>query len=117
MKSNLCDYKDAYILVRGDITIIKHQVTQVIADDAEDLDSVMPLYKPIKYNIKHKAIDFNANIVNTDNFKLFKYKANFLGNTEAYEANEILKNTTIAVPLTLFRMGFFGAAHGWGAPP
>ena len=68
MKSNLCDYKDAYILVRGDITIIKHQVTQVIADDAEDLGSVMPLYNPIKYNIKHEAIDFNANIANTDNF-------------------------------------------------
>ena len=29
LKSNLCDYNDAYILVRGDITIIGHQVTQV----------------------------------------------------------------------------------------
>ena len=42
--------------------------------------------------MKHEAIDFNANIANTDNFKLFKYKANFLGNTAAYGANEILKN-------------------------
>ena len=29
LKSNLCDNNDAYILVRGDITIIGHQVTQV----------------------------------------------------------------------------------------
>ena len=29
LKSNLCDYNDAYILVRGNITIIGHQVIQV----------------------------------------------------------------------------------------
>ena len=29
LKSNLCDYKDASILVRGNITIIGNQVTQV----------------------------------------------------------------------------------------
>ena len=29
MKFNLCDYKDAYILVRGNIIIIGYQVTQV----------------------------------------------------------------------------------------
>ena len=29
MKFNLCDCKDAYILVRGNITIIGYQVTQV----------------------------------------------------------------------------------------
>ena len=28
LKSNLCYYNEAYFLVRGDITIIKHQVTQ-----------------------------------------------------------------------------------------
>ena len=29
LKSTLCDYNDVYILVRGDITIIGHQATQV----------------------------------------------------------------------------------------
>ena len=29
LKSNLCDYNDAYILVKGDIANIGHQVTQV----------------------------------------------------------------------------------------
>ena len=29
LKSSLCDYNDAYVLVRGNITIIGHQVAQV----------------------------------------------------------------------------------------
>ena len=29
LKSNLCDFNDAYILVRGNITIMGHQTTQV----------------------------------------------------------------------------------------
>ena len=29
LKSNLCDYNDAYILVTGDIAIIGHQETQI----------------------------------------------------------------------------------------
>ena len=29
LKSNICSFNDAYILVRGDITIIRHQVTQI----------------------------------------------------------------------------------------
>ena len=58
--SNLCNYNNAHILVRGNIIIIGHQVTQVLfknctsftecitkidgttIDDAEDLDLVMP---------------------------------------------------------------------------
>ena len=68
LKSNLCDYNDAYILLRGNITIIGHQVTQVAfkncapftkcvtkitgttIDDAEDLDLVMPMYNLIEYS-------------------------------------------------------------------
>ena len=29
LKSNFCDYNDASILLRGNITIIEHEVTQV----------------------------------------------------------------------------------------
>ena len=61
LKSNLCDYNDAYILVRGDIYFIGHHATQVAfencapvtkrikkldgttTDDAEELDLVMPM--------------------------------------------------------------------------
>ena len=68
MKFNLCDYNDAYILVRGDITIIRHQATQVIftncapytkcitkvngttIDHAVDLYLVMAMYNLIEYS-------------------------------------------------------------------
>ena len=30
LKSNLCDYNDAYILVKGDITIVGDNRTQVV---------------------------------------------------------------------------------------
>ena len=62
LKSNLCDYNDTYILVRGDITVEVVHATQVAfkncapftkyitktdrttIDDDEDLDLVMPMY-------------------------------------------------------------------------
>ena len=62
LKSNLCDYNDAYILVRGDITIIGRNIlieeafkncalfikfiTKIdgtTIDNAEDLDLVMSI--------------------------------------------------------------------------
>ena len=51
---------------------------------------------------KNEASDFNNNIADTDNFKSFKHKAKLLGNTVAQDdndANGILKNVRIAVPL------------------
>ena len=68
LKSSLCNNNDAYILVRGDITITGHKETQVAfknwapftkcitkidettIDDAEDLDLVMPMYNLIKHS-------------------------------------------------------------------
>ena len=68
LKANLFNYNDAYILVRGDVTITRHQVTQVAftndelfikcitkidetkIDEAEDLDLVMPIYNLIECN-------------------------------------------------------------------
>ena len=119
---------DAYILVRGNITIIGHQVTQIAfkncapltkcttkidettIDHAEDL--VIPMYNLIEHGSnyfettgslwfysKDEGTDFNADIANDNNFKSFKCKAKLLGNTEAGNANGILKTTAIAVPL------------------
>ena len=48
---------------------------------------------------KDEAVNFNAIIVDDNNFKSFKYKAKLFGNTVVDGANGILKNTTIAVPL------------------
>ena len=61
LKSNLCDYNDIYILLRGDITVEAGDETEVIfkncapftkcitiidgitIDNAEDVDLVMPM--------------------------------------------------------------------------
>ena len=125
LKSNLCDYNDAYISVTGDITVVAAPATQVplkncapftkcitkidgtTIDDAEDLDLVMPMYNLIEYSSnysettgslwfysKDEATDFNADIVNDNNFKSFKYNIKLLENTVAQAdnaANGIIK--------------------------
>ena len=66
LKSNLCDYNDAYILVRGDITVTTAgatlvafknfapftkcitEIDETTIDDAEDLDLAMPKYNLIE---------------------------------------------------------------------
>ena len=71
MKSNICDYNDAYILINGDITVTEAPETQVsfnncapfikcitkidetTTDDAEDLDLVMPMYNLIEYSLNY----------------------------------------------------------------
>ena len=68
LKSHLGDYNDAYILVRGEITILVYPVTQVAfknctpftkyitkidgttIDDAEDLDLVMSMCSLIEHS-------------------------------------------------------------------
>ena len=68
LKSNISDYNDACILVRGDITVAKSPQIQVAfkycalftkcipnmdgltIDDAENLDLVMPMYNLIDYS-------------------------------------------------------------------
>ena len=67
LKSNLCDYNNAYILVSGDITVVAVHGIQVAfkkcppftsitkingttVDYAEDLDLVMLIYNLLKYS-------------------------------------------------------------------
>ena len=68
LKSNLCDYNDPYILVRGNISVTPAPETQVAftncapftkgitkidwttIDDAKDLDLVMPMYNLTEYS-------------------------------------------------------------------
>ena len=90
-------------------------VSQTI-DHAEDLDLVMRMYNLIEYILnysettgslwfysKDEVNNYNANIANTNAFKSFKNKTKLLGSTVAQptpnQANEILRNVTIAVPL------------------
>ena len=50
-KSNLCDYNDAYILVRGNITIIGHAVTQATCKNCIIVNSncIQAIAVPLKY--------------------------------------------------------------------
>ena len=128
LKSNFCNFNNAYILVRGDITILGHNVTQLAfsnfvpftkcitksdgttVDDAEDLGLVMLLQNLLEYSSNYfdttssswfysKDEVANFDIANNDDFKSFKYKAKLLGNTETYGVNIIFKNATMAVRL------------------
>ena len=47
----------------------------------------------------NEATNFNADIMNTNDFKSLKYEAKLLGNTETNRANGILGNAVIDVPL------------------
>ena len=78
LKSNLCDFNDAYILVKGNITIAGNIATRVAfkncapfikcitkidgttIDYAEDLDLVMPMYNLIEYNSNCSETTSNA---------------------------------------------------------
>ena len=73
LKSNLCDYKDAYIFARGDIAIISAPQKQVAfkncapftkcitkidgtkIDNVERLGLVMPLYNLIEYSSSYSG--------------------------------------------------------------
>ena len=90
------------------------EVDGTTIDDAEDFDLVMLMYYLLEYNSnysdatrsfwfysKDEATDLNLKkgIVNTNEFKPFKYKATLLENTEDDGANGILINANIAVAL------------------
>ena len=132
LKSNFCDFNDAYILVRGNITVAAAPAIQVAfkycapftecitkinetINDAEDLNLVISMYNLIKcssnysdstgslrFYSKDEATNFGNDIVNTDDFKSFKYKAKLLGHTgekpTPNQAIGILENATITVP-------------------
>ena len=75
IKSNLCDYSDAYILVTGDITATNGDADTRVA------------FK-------------NPGSVTTADSPSFKYKSNILGNPAA---DGVLKNAKIVVPLRYLR--------------
>ena len=99
LKSNLCDYNNAYILVMVDITVVQFTVTLLLIgnarvaqaafkidgitiNDAEELGLVMPIYNLIEFNSnysdttgsscffsKNEVTDFHNDVANTVIFK------------------------------------------------
>ena len=123
LRSDLCDYSDAYIVVKGDIILTKtitrefidtrnrflafknnapftnciSKINNVIIDNAEDLDIVMPMYSLLEYSKNYRkktgslwnyyrgepnnppTDNYNADpITNSDSFK---YKISITGKT------------------------------------
>ena len=95
------------------------EIDETTIENAEDLDLVEPIYNLVEYSSnyskttvtswfysKDEAANFNADIANDNNFKSFEYKPKLLENTVAQpysnNANGILRNATIAVPLKYF---------------
>ena len=122
LRSDLCDYSDAYIVVKGTITVVRpnaakrnkeaifknnapfinciSKINGVKIDNAEDLDVVMPMYnlQQVVYGI---IIEMNQvilfllilNLLNTG-------KTYNIGAGEGYDANKVGKNETeVVIPL------------------
>ena len=151
LRSDLCDFSDAYIVVKGDITLTKtngrgiidirnrflafknnapftnciSKINNVLIDNAEDLDVVMPMYNLLEYSKNyrkttgslwnyyrdetHNPPTANYNADHIANFASFKYKSSITGkisnaNQENGESTEqyntkTKKNLKIVVPL------------------
>ena len=111
IKSSLCDYSDAFILVTGNITVnaandtdvafkncatfssFKTVINDVFVDEADHIYIAMPMYNMIEYNDNYlgksgSLLQFRRNEVPTnnanltiDNFQPFKYIAALVGKT------------------------------------
>ena len=123
LRSDLCDYSDTYIVVKGDITLTKtngrgiidirnrflafknnapftnciSKINNVLIDNAEDLDIVMPMYNLLEYSKNYRKTTGSLwnyyrdepNNLPTDNYNAdpitnsesFKYKSSITGKT------------------------------------
>ena len=100
LKSNLYDYANAYILVRGDITVTAAPATQIAfkncagftifmteidgttIDDAENLDLVMLLYNVLEYSSNYSETTRNLWLYSKDKATNFN---NNIANTNNFK--------------------------------
>ena len=118
LRSDLCDYSNAYIVVKGTITVVRPENAKRIKatafknnapfinctskingtkiGNAEDLDVVMPMYNLLEYSknyIKTTGIFWNYYRAEpsdpfSSNSESFKYKTSTTGNTYNVAAGE-----------------------------
>ena len=111
LRSDLCDFSDAYIVMKWDITVTEpdnakrnkevalksnapfinciSKINGVQVDNAEDLDVVMPMYYFLEYSESYRKTTGSLLNYDTDepsdplssNFESFKYKASITKNT------------------------------------
>ena len=62
LRSDLRDYSDAYIVVKGKITVritvisCTSKINGILIENAEDLDIVMPMYNLLEYSKSYSKI-------------------------------------------------------------
>ena len=137
LRSDLCDYSDAYIVVKGDITLTKtngrgiidirnrflafknntpftnciSKINNVLIDNAEDLDIVMPMCNLFEYckNYRKTTGSFlnyyrdqpnnpptiNCNAEPITNSESFKYKSSITGKISKANQDTERRNTEI----------------------
>ena len=111
LRSDLCDFSDAYIVLKGTITVVRpngakrnksvafknnapfinciSKINGVQIDNAEDLDVVMPMYNLLEYSKNYRKTTesllnyYRHGLSNplSSNSESFKYKINIQGNT------------------------------------
>ena len=111
IKSSLCDYSDAFILVTGNIAVAANnntdvafkncapistyttKINDVFVDEANDIDTAMPMYNLTQYrenysetlgslwHFKRDEVPANDADLTINNSQSFKYKVAVLGKT------------------------------------
>ena len=123
LRSDLCDYSEAYIVVKGDITlegdsdankrnknlVFKNnapfincvsEINGVKIDNAEDGDVAMPMYSLLEYSKNHRKTGSLWNYYRDEpsdplssNSESFKYKTSIIGKTP--ENNDSLTDAKV----------------------
>ena len=116
LRSDLCDYSDAYIVVKRTITVVRPNdakknkattlknnapfinciINGVKIDNVEDLDVVMPMHNLLEYSKNHRKTTgrlwnyYKDEPINplSSNSESFKYKTSITGNTYNFGGNE-----------------------------
>ena len=114
LKSHLGDYNDAYILVRGEITILVYPVTQVAfkncapftkyitkidgttIGDAEDLDLVMSMCSLIEHSSNYSDITGSLQFYSKDEASNFDVDIAINGNFKSLKYKAKLLRDTVA---------------------
>ena len=129
LRSNLCDYSDAYIVVKGDITLTKTNGREIIdirnmilalknngpypnciskinvlIDNAEDLDIVMPMYNLFEYSKNYRKTtgrfwnyyrdEPNSPPLNDDDPPTINYNADPITNSESFKYKSSITGKT-----------------------
>ena len=113
-KSNLCDYNDAYILIRGDITVTASPQIQVAfkncapftqcitnidgatIDDAENLHLVMPMYNLIEHSSNYSETAESLWFYFKDELSTFNNNVANTDNFKSFKYKAKLLENTVA---------------------